>query len=42
MTQKRLIEKVLKTCGMEQCNTKATPAAQMPLGTNADGRAFKK
>ena len=42
MTQKELIEKVLKTCGMEQCNTKATPAAQMPLGTNADGRAFKE
>ena len=42
MTQKGLINKVLKTCGMEQCNTKATPAAWMPLGTNADGRSFKE
>ena len=40
MAQKELIDKVLKTCGMEQCNTKATPEAWMPLGTNADRRAF--
>ena len=42
LTQKGLIKKVLRTCGMEQCNTKATPANRMPLGTNADGKPFKE
>ena len=27
---------------MEDCNKKATPAARMPLGTDADGRPFKE
>ena len=42
MIQKGLIEKVLKTCRMEQCNSKATLAAKMPLSTNAEGRPFKE
>ena len=37
LTQCGLIDKILKACKMENCNTKATPANQEPLGTNASG-----
>jgi hypothetical protein len=40
--QKGLIEKILKNCNMTNCNTKATPANQTPLGTDADGPAFDR
>ena len=42
MTQQGLIQKVLKTVGMEDCNCKATPAATMPLGMDAKGRPFNE
>ena len=35
LTQKELIDKLLKTCGMSECNSKATPASSTPLGTDA-------
>jgi hypothetical protein len=28
--------------GMEDCHTKSTPAANTPIGTDADGEAFDK
>jgi hypothetical protein len=37
MKQSGLIQKVLATCGMADCNTKSTPCNQVPLGTNTDG-----
>ena len=37
LRQTHLIDKILKTCNMENCNTKATPCNKEPLGTNADG-----
>jgi hypothetical protein len=37
MKQPGLIAKVLKTCAMTDCNTKATPCNQVPLGTDPDG-----
>jgi len=35
--QKGLIDKVLRTTGMQDCNAKPTPACTTPLGTDADG-----
>jgi len=35
--QTGLTNKVLKATGMEDCNTKPTPACTVPLGTDADG-----
>ena len=37
LTQKGLIDKLLKTCGMSNCNSKAMPASSTPLGTDAKG-----
>jgi Reverse transcriptase (RNA-dependent DNA polymerase) len=37
LKQSGLIAKVLLTCGMTDCNTKATPCNQEPLGTNLNG-----
>jgi hypothetical protein len=37
LRQRGLIDKVLLTCGMTDCNTKATPCNQIPLGTNPEG-----
>ncbi len=37
LRQKGLIEKILKTCGMQDCNKKATPCNKEPLGTDANG-----
>jgi hypothetical protein len=37
LLQKGLIDKVLKTCGMINCNTKETPANPVPLGTDSMG-----
>ena len=36
-TQPGLIDRILLLCGMENCNTKATPADETPLGTNKNG-----
>jgi hypothetical protein len=36
--QTGLIDKVLKYCRMTDCNTKSTPAASTPLGTDANGK----
>ncbi len=40
LLQVGLIEKVLKTMGMENCHVKDTPASSIPLGTDADGAPF--
>jgi hypothetical protein len=40
LLQKGLTAKVLKTLGMENCNPKRTPAANIPLGTDAEGDPF--
>ena len=37
LKQSGLINKVLATCGMTTCNTKATPCNQEPLGTDPSG-----
>ena len=37
LKQSGLISKVLALCGMKDCNTKATPCNQVPLGTDAHG-----
>ena len=37
LRQRGLIDKILSTCGMKDCNTKSTPCNQVPLGTNPDG-----
>ena len=42
LLQKGLIKKVLKTLGMENANTKKTPASNIPLGTDADGAPFNE
>jgi hypothetical protein len=39
LLQRGLIDKVLFTCGMTNCNTKATPCYQTPLGTNPEGES---
>ena len=38
MKQQGLIKKLLETCKMKDCNTKATPCNADPLGTDADGQ----
>jgi len=38
--QQGLIQKVLKYCGMSDCNKKWTLAATKPLGTDANGKRF--
>jgi hypothetical protein len=40
--QKSLINKVLSSCNMFECNTMSTPANQTPLGTDAQGPAFDR
>ena len=42
MTQIGLIDKILKTTGMVNCNGKQTPAMIMPLGTDAEGKVFQE
>jgi hypothetical protein len=37
MTQKGLIEKILKTCGMMECNPKKTRCNAIPLGADLEG-----
>ena len=37
LVQTGLIDKILHTCGMAECNTKATPANTTPLATDANG-----
>ena len=37
MKHQGLIDKVLLTCGMKNCNTKATPCNSDPLGTDVNG-----
>jgi Reverse transcriptase (RNA-dependent DNA polymerase) len=37
LRQRGLIDKILLTCGMKDCNTKSTPCNQVPLGSNPDG-----
>jgi Reverse transcriptase (RNA-dependent DNA polymerase) len=37
MTQKGLIEKILKTCDMMECNPKKTPCNTIPLGSDLEG-----
>jgi len=38
--QQGLIQKVLKYCGMSDCNKKCTPAATTPLGMDTNGKRF--
>jgi len=38
--QQGLIHKVLKHCGMQDCNKKWTPASTIPLGTDPNGQRF--
>jgi len=38
--QEGLIRKILKYCGMQDCNKKWTPAGTTPLGTDAKGQRF--
>jgi hypothetical protein len=38
--QQSLIKKILASCKLTDCNTKATPANQTPLGTDANGPPF--
>ena len=40
LTQRGLIEKMLKACGINDCNTKGTPASISPLRTDKDGQVF--
>jgi hypothetical protein len=40
LTQSGLTKKVLRTTGMQDNSRKHTPAATMPLGTDADGTIF--
>ena len=42
LTQPGLIDKVLNTCGMDNCNHRTTPAATHPLGTDANGPRCKE
>ena len=37
LTQSGLINKILVTCGMTECNPKSTPASTVPLGTDIVG-----
>jgi len=38
--QQGLIQKVLKYCGMDDCNKKWMPASTTPLGTDLNGKHF--
>jgi hypothetical protein len=38
LKQTGLIKKILAACGMTECNTKATPCNQTPLGTDPNGQ----
>jgi hypothetical protein len=42
LSQERLIKKVLKTTGMEDCNSKSSAARVAPLGIDADGAPFSE
>ena len=42
LRQPKLIERTLMECGMADCNTKAMPAEQTPLGMDADGTPFNE
>ena len=42
LTQKGLIEKVIKYLGMEGSKSKSTPATTQPLGAHKDGDAFSE
>ena len=42
LKQSGLIQKVLKATQMEDCNAKATPAGEKPLGTDKDGLPFSE
>jgi Reverse transcriptase (RNA-dependent DNA polymerase) len=42
LTQEGLIKKVLRIVGMENCNSKKTPAGVTPLGTDAEGAPFSE
>ena len=37
LRQRGLIDKILVTCGMVDCNTKSTPCNQVPLGSDLSG-----
>ena len=37
LRQRGLIDKILVTCGMVDCNTKSTPCNQVPLGSDPSG-----
>lgn len=39
LRQRGLIDKILSTCLMTECNTKATPCNQTPLGSDANGES---
>jgi hypothetical protein len=41
LSQHNLIKKVLEATSMLDCNPRKTPTGLEPLGTNADGEAFK-
>ena len=40
MTQSGLIEKIIKTTKMTDCNPNWTPTTQVPLGSDPDGELF--
>jgi len=42
LTQKGLIEKILKTMGMENCNADKVPAEHKPLGKDVNGPPMKE
>ena len=42
LRQTGLIDKVLKTVGMEDCHAKESPAQATPLGTDTDGELFSE
>ena len=42
LTQKGLIDKVIKYCNMENASSKTTPAATTPLGTDKFGEPFNE
>jgi hypothetical protein len=40
LSQTGLIDKVLKTSGMEECNSSPTPTATSPIGSDKEGASF--
>jgi len=42
LTQTGLIEKVIKTLGMTDCNTAVTPSSTDPLGTDKSGEHYNE